>query len=103
MKTKTMMVMVVAGLAVQGLAWGADPNPSASANVQKPVAHNIFQQILQPKGTETYKIERYGGVSSRPWAQTTGFSAAPQTQFMSDRERLYEPNFNLFWVGRTPR
>lgn len=113
MKTKTMMVTVVAGLAVQSLVWGADtgpngpnppsPNPSASANVQRPVVHNMFQQILQPSTPRSDKIERVGGVSSRPWAQAVGFSAAPQTQFMGDRERLYEPEFNVLWVGRTPR
>jgi hypothetical protein len=120
MKTKTMMVMMAAGLAAQGLALGSDlsaaattstataattTTPSASANVQRIPVHTAFSlfQLAQPKSPENFRIERYGNISSRPWAQTVGFSAAPQTQFMGDRERLYEPNFNLLWVGRTPR
>jgi hypothetical protein len=118
MKTKTMMVMMAVGLAAQSVALGSDlsaaaatstgtatTTPSAPANVQKIPVHTAFSlfQLAQPKSQENFRIERYGGISSRPWAQTVGFSAAPQTQFMSDRERLYEPTFNLVWVGRTPR
>ena len=114
MKTTIMMVTIAAGLVMQGVALGADTsskdsssspssNPSATANAQRGSALQIFKLFEPNKTPMSSKIYRVDGISSRPWAQTVGWSGGSQTQFMGDRERLYEPNFSLFWMGRRPQ
>jgi hypothetical protein len=102
MKKTTIMMAVVAGLAMQAMGAGTGNTPSASANVKKSTLQQRVVQFLEPKSTRTDKIDRVGGISSRPWAQTAGWASA-QVQFAGDRESLNEPQFNLFWLGATPR
>ena len=99
MKMTTMILMVAGGLAMQAVA--AEPNdkgPSAFKKSQKETWTSAYQ-IWQPKKSNTsYKIERVGGISSRPWAQTAG---QPAPALFYD-QRVYETHFNLFWIGATP-
>ena len=102
---KTLIIAAMAGgLALQALAAGTEntPTPSASTNVKKPTLHQRVSQFLEPKTLKTDRIDRVGGVSSRPWAQTVGWSSGP-SQFAGDRERFHDAEFNLFWVGSTPQ
>jgi len=98
---KTIIVMVAAA----GLAWQAvaapENSPSASTHVRKNPAHQQVYPFVGPKVTPKDRIDRYGGISSRPWAQTVGWSSGP-SMFAGDRERFHDVQFNLFWVGRTP-
>jgi hypothetical protein len=100
MKTTAIIMTIAVGLALQAMAAGPDNGPSATTH------KNTFQQrvypFLEPKVTPTDKIERCGGISSRPWAQTVGW-ASQTTRFASDQERYHEPHFNLFWFGATPK
>jgi hypothetical protein len=100
MKTTAIIMTIAMGLAPQAMAAGPDNSPSATTH------KNTFQQrvypFLEPKTAPSYKIERYGGISSRPWAQSVGW-ASQTTQFAGDRERFYAPHFNLFWFGATPK
>jgi hypothetical protein len=100
MKTTTLIMAIVAGLAVQAMAAGSNNSPSATT--KKNVSPQKVYQPLELKTMPTDKIERYGGISSRPWAQTVGW-ASTTTQFMADRESLHEPRFNLFWLGAKPK
>jgi hypothetical protein len=104
MKRTTWIIMAVAGgLALQAVAAGTDNAPSATTtNVKKSTLQQRVNKFLEPKTTRIDKIDRVGGISSRPWAQTAGW-ASGQTQFAGDRERFYEPQFNLFWLGSTPQ
>jgi hypothetical protein len=91
------------GLALQAVAAGTSNPPSATThNVRNITVQRLVYQPLEPKITKTDRIDRVGGVSSRPWAQTVGW-ASQQTQFAGDRESLHEPQFNLFWFGATPK
>jgi hypothetical protein len=105
MKLITMMLMVAGGLAVQTVAAGpTDNNPSAAyTKVPQKTAQPIYQiwrpqNLFEFKTTKTDKIDRIGGISSRPWGETAGFPAAP----LFYDQRVYEPNFNLFWLGANP-
>jgi len=106
MKTTTIISTIVVGLAIQAL--GADPanNHSASASTtttSKNIVQKRISQDLEPKTpAKSYQIERVGNISSRPWAATAGFSGGSPTPFAGDRERYYEPHFNLFWLGSRP-
>ena len=94
---------VAGGLALQAVAAGTDSAPSATTtNVKKSTLQQRVSQFLEPKTTKSDKIDRVGGVSSRPWAQTAGW-ASSQVQFAGDRERFHEPQFNVFWLGSTPQ
>ena len=81
----------------------ANNNPSAIHKAPEKKVQSVYQ-VLQPKyllllKTPAHdKIDRVGGISSRPWAQIAG-SPAPATFF---DQRVYEPHFNLFWAGATP-
>ena len=86
---------------MQAMGAGTGNNPSASTNLKKATVQQRVSQFLEPKTLKTDKIDRVGGVSSRPWAQTAGW-ASGQVQFAGDRESLNEPQFNLFWLGKTP-
>jgi len=102
MKRKAIFLTIAAGLVAQAVALAADSNntPSASANVRQNKLQPIYQ-FTQPNTSDMYRIDRYGGISSRPWTQTAGW-ASQTTQFAGDRENLYEPHFNLFWLGARP-
>jgi hypothetical protein len=105
MKTLTMISTIVLGLAVQALAGPDDNNNNPSASTTTP-SKNIVQkrisQYVEGNNAVNYKIERVGNVSSRPWGATAGFSGGSPTPFAGDRERYYEPHFNVFWVGARP-
>jgi hypothetical protein len=93
---------IVGGLALQAVGAGTENSPSASANVKKSTLPQRVAQFLEPKTLKTDKIDRVGGISSRPWVQTAGW-ASTQVQFAGDRERFNEPQFNVFWLGSTPQ
>jgi hypothetical protein len=102
MKTRTIIMAVAMGLTMQALAAGTDNGPSASTNIRKTTLPHRVYDLLQPKTpVKSDKIERVGGISSRPWAQTVGFSGSP-TPFAGDLERFHNPRFNLFWIGARP-
>lgn len=99
MKTTTMILMVAGGLAMQAVAAEPNNNPSVFTKNQK-ITWATSYQFWQPKKSNvSYKIERVGGLSSRPWAQIAG-RPAPAAFF---DQRVHEPHFNLFWVGATPQ
>jgi hypothetical protein len=100
MKKTIMILTVAAGLAIQAMAANSDNSTSASSKGIKAL-DRIYQSITT-KTVSTDKIERYGNISSRPWAQTVGW-AQQSTQFAGDQERFHEPHFNLFWLGATPK
>jgi hypothetical protein len=108
MKMKTILMAIIAGLAVQAVAVGQDNNsPSATANAPNAPKPTLQQRItkyyLQPKTTQTDKIERVGSISSRPWAQTAAsYSAAGPSLFAGDRERFHDVQFSLFTFGGKP-
>jgi hypothetical protein len=101
MKRTTIIMVIAGGLALQALGAGTENNPSASTTVRKGTVQQRVYPFVGPKITKTDKIDRVGGISSRPWAQTAGW-ASSQVQFAGDRERFHEPQFNLFWLGSTP-
>jgi hypothetical protein len=105
MKKTTILMAIVAGVAMQAMAANTDNSPSASSNTPKnTLQHRIYKTYLQPKTSQTTdKIDRVGGISSRPWAQTAGYSAAGPSLFAGDRERFHDVQFSLFWVGAPPR
>ena len=106
MKRTTWIIIAIAGgLVLQAAAAGTDNAPSATTTTsvkKSTLQQRMSQFFLEPKTTKTYKIDRVGGISSRPWAQTAGW-ASEQVQFAGDRERYNEPKFNLFWLGATPQ
>ena len=107
MKKTTLLITIVAGLAVQTIM-AADPNIGPSASANNPAKPTLSQQVtkyLQSKTTttQTDKIERVGGVSSRPWSQTAAsYSAAGPALFAGDRERFHDVQFSLFTFGGKP-
>jgi hypothetical protein len=102
MKTTTIIMAVAAGLAWQAMAAGPENSPSATTRVQKGTVYQRAYPFLEPKLTPTYRIDRYGGISSRPWAQTAGWSPGP-TYFVSSGEKFHGVRFNLFWPDRIPQ
>jgi hypothetical protein len=102
MKRTTLIMAIAGGLVLQAVAAGTDNAPSATTSVKKSTLQQRVSQFLEPKTTRIDKIDRVGGISSRPWAQTAGW-ASSQVQFAGDRERFYEPQFNVFWLGATPK
>jgi hypothetical protein len=102
MKRTTIIMAIAGGLALQAMAAGTENAPSATTNVKKSTLQQRVNRFLEPKTTRIDKIDRVGGISSRPWAQTAGW-ASGQVQFAGDRERFHEPQFNLFWLGSTPQ
>jgi len=90
--------MVAVGLAMQAVAAGPNNTPSASTDVHKNTAQQRTYPFLEPKVKATDRIERYGGISSRPWAQTVGWPSA--SPFVD--EKNHEAHFNLFWIGARP-
>src|SRR5580692_11357302 len=99
MKMTTIILTVAVGFAMQAMA--AYNSPSATTKNNNNTVQQRVYPFLEPKTVSNDKIERYGGISSRPWAQTAGW-ASQTTQFMGDREKFYEPHFNLFWLGAKP-
>jgi len=109
MKRMVFMTAVAAGLAMQ--AFAAVPNnnnnrstPTVSTKLEKVPAQKYFP-YLTPKTTtampQTDKINRVGNISSRPWAQTVGFSPGPNLT-AGDREMFHDVHFSLFSVGAKP-
>jgi hypothetical protein len=98
MKTTTMILMVAGALAMQAVA--ADPNngPSAFTKNQKESWTTAYKLWQPKKSAVSDKIDRVGGISSRPWAQIAG---KPAPALFYD-QRVHEPHFNLFWLGTTP-
>lgn len=99
MKTTTMIITIAVGLAVQAMAAGSNNNtPSASTDIHKNTVQQRAYPFLEPKVKHTDSIERFGGISSRPWAQTAAWTGA--SNFVD--EKNHEAHFNLFWLGATP-
>lgn len=81
-----------------GTSGGANSNPSVTTALKKNNgAQKAYDFFASPK-VENYHIDRVGGISSRPWTQTVGWSSG--TAFADPS--YYQPHFNLFWVGNTP-
>jgi hypothetical protein len=100
MKRMNLVLMVAGSLAMPAMVSAADNTSSSSVatHVQKStVPQRILQLLKQPEPVSD-KIQRVGGISSRPWTQVAGWP--PATPFAD--ERYYQPHFNLFWVGNTP-
>jgi hypothetical protein len=102
MKQTMILAAIVAGLAMQALA--ADPvnKPSASTSIRKNPLQQRVNDLLQPKTVQNYKIDRVGGISSRPWSQTAANYSAGTPLFTGDRERYHDVQFALFWTGAPP-
>src|SRR5580658_9578044 len=98
MKTTTMIMVIAMGMAMQVVVSGAENSPSATTKAQKTTLQQRVNKLLQPESVDKYKIERVGGISSRPWAQTVGWSKA--TPFVDGGNN--EAHFNLFWMGSKP-
>ena len=97
MKTTTMILMIAGGLALQAAAANPDNSPSASTYLPQNTKHP-FYEFWKPKAAPDYKVERYGRISSRPWAQTVGWGAPAQ---FAD-QRIYGPNMNYYRGGTSP-
>ena len=97
MKMTTITLMIAGGLTMQAVAASPDNSPSATTYVRQN-ARPAFYEFWKPKLAPDYKIERYGRISSRPWAQTVGWgSPAPFTD-----QRTYEPDMNYYRGGTSP-
>jgi hypothetical protein len=100
MKTSIMILMVAGGLAMQAAAANPENNPSASTSSthlgQNP--KHPFYEFWSPKTAPSYKVERYGRISSRPWAQTVGW--APPALFVG--QRVCGQNLNYYRGGSSP-
>lgn len=99
MKTKILMLIALAALAAPAGAADSSGAPSAVTKVQKLNWTDAYKLWKPQKVIATYKIDRVGGISSRPWAQTAGQSMQP----LFYDQRGFEPHFNLFWIGASPK
>jgi len=97
MKMTTMMMTVVCGLAMQAMAAAPANNSPVAAELSKNTTQRI-NHFQSPKAPASYKLERVGGISSRPWARTASWSPGP-SQFVGDRERFHDVQFSLFSLG----
>jgi len=101
MKTSIMILMVAGGLVIQTEAASPDSSPgshSASTNIRQTATKHPINEFWKAKTTAPdYKVERYGRISSRPWAQTVGWTSP--AQFVE--QRTYEPNLNSYYRGGT--
>lgn len=98
MKTTTMILLLIAGgLTMQAAAASPDSNPSASTNLRQ-TTKRPFYEFWKPKAKPSEKIERYGRISSRPWAQSVGWSSP--ALFVD--QRTYEPDMNYYAGGTSP-
>jgi len=98
-----MILMVAGALAMQAAAADSNSNsnnngPSAFTKTPKENWTKAYQIWEPKKAAKSDRIDRIGGISSRPWAQIAGRPAPPA--FFD--QRVHEPHFNLFWVGATP-
>jgi hypothetical protein len=109
MKRMTIILTLAGGLALPVMA--ADPHistaqnsPSVSTGLQKhTLPQKIVQLLMKPEPASSYRIDRVGGVSSRPWAQVAGRPAQTSLNDGVVDAGYYQPHFNLFWIGETPR
>jgi hypothetical protein len=101
MKTKLITLALTLGIASQVLA--ADTAAiSASASVSNPIKKEKFplaHLFTRAPKNENGRIERLGGMSSRPWAQIAGH-AGENFSFMDAKNS--EPNFTLVAFGAEP-
>ena len=82
---------------MQASAANSDNSLSASTHLQQNAKHP-FYEFWKSKLETNYKIERYGRVSSRPWAQTVGWG----TPTLFADQRAYQPNMNYYRGGTNP-
>jgi len=100
MKTITLILMIAGGLAVQAAVASPDNHPSASTSSTQ-LGQNTkhpFYEFWKPKTAPGDKIEHYGRISSRPWAQTVGWTAP--ALFADQRAR--GSNLNYYRGGTSP-
>lgn len=107
MKRLTIILLVAAASMT---AFGQPPQATQKPTTPVPAKKEKSQLSTQfntpftvPASTltlRTQKVERVGGMSSRPWAQIVGwrpgYSAFP-------RPELRDPSIPIFWIGRDPR
>jgi hypothetical protein len=99
MKTKILILIALAALAAPAGAADSSGAPSAVTKSQKLNWTDAYKLWKPLKVTATDKIDRVGGVSSRPWAQTAEQANRP----LFYDQRVHEPHFNLFWFGAPPK
>ena len=97
MKTTIIILMVAGGLTMQAVAASPDNSPSASTHFRQNVKHP-FYEFWMPKTAPSYKIEHFGRISSRPWAQIAG---RPAPAPFAD-QRAIEPTANYYRGGTSP-
>lgn len=94
----TITLMIAGGLTMQAVAASPDNNSPSATTYMRQNARPAFYEFWKPRLAPDYKIERYGRISSRPWAQTVGWgSPAPFTD-----QRTYEPDMNYYRGGTSP-
>ena len=103
MKTKIIMLIAFAALAAPA---GAADSSSSSSNSHTAVTKSqklnwtdAYKLWKPQKVAATDKIDRVGGISSRPWAQIAENGNKP----LFYDQRVHEAHFSLFWIGAPPK
>lgn len=98
MKTKILVLIALAALAAPVGAADSSNAPSAVTKVQKSNWKDAYKLWKPQKPLATDKIDRVGGMSSRPWAQI----AEQGNQPLFYDQRGFEPHFALLSFGASP-
>jgi hypothetical protein len=101
MKTKIIIIIAVAlCAAARAAVVNQSTNAPAHANIKTKMLH-LANPFTPAKAEDKSKIERYGGMSSRPWTQIVGWHPGEPAAFTDGKTHVAE--LPLLWIGAKPQ